>query len=97
LTARVPACHQDRHQEARISTAGTATEETTRDGCLHSSHLTITEGTIQMPVPALSYDRVGEGEPLLLLHGFGSTREDFAALTPDLAQDFSWNARTTAR
>ncbi len=42
-----------------------------------------------MTVPMLSYDRVGDGEPLLLLHGFGSTREDFAALTPDLAQDFS--------
>jgi predicted esterase len=42
-----------------------------------------------MTVPTLSYDHVGDGEPLLLLHGFGSTREDFAALTPDLAQDFS--------
>jgi len=38
--------------------------------------------------PVLGYDRVGSGEPLVLLHGFGSTRDDFAALVPDLARDF---------
>jgi len=41
-----------------------------------------------MSNPVLDYDRVGSGEPLVLLHGFGSTRDDFAALTPDLARDF---------
>jgi pimeloyl-ACP methyl ester carboxylesterase len=38
--------------------------------------------------PFLGYDRAGSGEPLLLLHGFGTTRRDFAALAPELAQDF---------
>src|SRR6478752_2163031 len=41
-----------------------------------------------MDNPVLGYDRVGSGEPLVLLHGFGSTRDDFAALVPDLARDF---------
>jgi pimeloyl-ACP methyl ester carboxylesterase len=41
-----------------------------------------------MTQPVLGYDRVGSGEPLLLLHGFGSTRDDFAALVTDLARDF---------
>jgi len=41
-----------------------------------------------MSNPVLDYDRVGAGEPLVLLHGFGSTRDDFAALVPDLARDF---------
>src|ERR1700712_361497 len=41
-----------------------------------------------MSNPVLDYDRVGSGEPLVLLHGFGSTRDDFAALIPDLARDF---------
>jgi len=41
-----------------------------------------------MTQPVLGYDRVGSGEPLLLLHGFGSTRDDFAVLVPDLARDF---------
>jgi pimeloyl-ACP methyl ester carboxylesterase len=41
-----------------------------------------------MSNPILGYDRVGAGEPLVLLHGFGSTRDDFAALLPDLARDF---------
>ena len=36
----------------------------------------------------LSSDRAGRGEPLLLLHGIGSTRDDFAALLPRLARDF---------
>ena len=36
----------------------------------------------------LSFDRVGTGEPLLVLHGFGSTRDDFAGLIPRLAEDF---------
>ena len=41
-----------------------------------------------MSNPVLGYDRVGSGEPLVLLHGFGSTRDDFAALIPALARDF---------
>jgi len=32
----------------------------------------------------LSWDRAGSGEPLLLLHGIGSTHDDFAALRPQL-------------
>lgn len=32
----------------------------------------------------LSWDRTGSGEPLLLLHGIGTTREDFWALRPAL-------------
>jgi len=32
----------------------------------------------------LSWDRAGSGEPLLLLHGIGSTHRDFAALRPRL-------------
>lgn len=41
-----------------------------------------------MTPPLLSHDRVGHGEPVLLLHGFGSTHDDFAALVPALAEDF---------
>ena len=40
------------------------------------------------PDMALAYDRAGHGEPLLLLHGIGSTRDDFAALFPRLAEHF---------
>ncbi len=39
----------------------------------------------------LSWERTGAGdgaEPLVLLHGLGSTREDFAALRPRLAREF---------
>src|SRR5919112_4201020 len=36
----------------------------------------------------LSWDRAGEGEPLLLLHGIGSTHDDFAALRPRLDLEF---------
>jgi pimeloyl-ACP methyl ester carboxylesterase len=36
----------------------------------------------------LASDRTGHGEPLLLLHGIGSTRDDFSALLPRLAEDF---------
>lgn len=39
-------------------------------------------------MPLLASDRAGHGEPLLLLHGIGSTRDDFAALLPRLAEDF---------
>jgi pimeloyl-ACP methyl ester carboxylesterase len=34
--------------------------------------------------PQLSWDRSGSGEPLLLLHGIGSTHADFVALRPRL-------------
>src|SRR4051812_44830774 len=33
-------------------------------------------------------DRAGHGEPLLLLHGIGSPRDDFAALVPRLVTHF---------
>jgi hypothetical protein len=37
----------------------------------------------------LGYDRAGSGgPPLLLLHGFGTTRADFAGLLPGFARDF---------
>lgn len=36
----------------------------------------------------LASDRAGAGEPLLLLHGIGSTRDDFSALLPRLAERF---------
>ena len=36
----------------------------------------------------LASDRAGHGEPLLLLHGIGSTRNDFAALVPRLAEHY---------
>jgi pimeloyl-ACP methyl ester carboxylesterase len=36
----------------------------------------------------LSWDRAGSGEPLLLLHGIGTTHADFAALRPGLDADY---------
>jgi pimeloyl-ACP methyl ester carboxylesterase len=36
----------------------------------------------------LSLTRSGEGEPLLLLHGWGSSRRDFAAVLPALTERF---------
>ena len=36
----------------------------------------------------LAADRAGHGEPLLLLHGIGSTRADFSGLFPRLAEEF---------
>ncbi len=41
-----------------------------------------------MTRPTLAFERRGRGEPLLLLHGIGSTRDDFATLGPRLARDF---------
>ncbi|MCA1835862.1 MAG: alpha/beta fold hydrolase, partial [Actinobacteria bacterium] len=35
-----------------------------------------------------SWDRTGAGEPLLLLHGIGTTREDFSALRPALEAEY---------
>lgn len=47
------------------------------------------EGTIgTMRSPRLAYRRSGSGEPLLLLHGFGATMDDFSALAPRLAAHF---------
>lgn len=40
------------------------------------------------PDPVLSLTRSGSGEPLLLLHGMGSSRRDFATLAPSLAERF---------
>lgn len=36
----------------------------------------------------LFWDRAGSGDPLLLLHGIGSTHDDFAALRPDLDAEY---------
>jgi pimeloyl-ACP methyl ester carboxylesterase len=36
----------------------------------------------------LSWDRAGSGEPLLLLHGIGTTRDDFWALRPALEAEY---------
>lgn len=38
--------------------------------------------------PSLSWDRAGSGEPLLLLHGIGSTSADFSALRPRLDAEY---------
>jgi pimeloyl-ACP methyl ester carboxylesterase len=38
--------------------------------------------------PQLVWDRAGSGEPLLLLHGIGSTHDDFAALRPRLDSEY---------
>jgi pimeloyl-ACP methyl ester carboxylesterase len=36
----------------------------------------------------LAFDRAGTGEPLLVLHGIGTTRDDFSALVPRLAAEY---------
>lgn len=41
-----------------------------------------------MSGPALHAVRSGSGEPLLLLHGMGSSRRDFASIEPALAERF---------
>ncbi|WP_448625497.1 alpha/beta fold hydrolase [Geodermatophilus sp. URMC 64] len=42
---------------------------------------------LALPAP-LYVDRSGSGQPLLLLHGMGSSRRDFAAVVPLLRQHF---------
>src|SRR3954453_2298888 len=37
---------------------------------------------------SLSFTRSGSGRPLLLLHGMGSSRRDFAAVLPELSARF---------
>jgi pimeloyl-ACP methyl ester carboxylesterase len=39
-------------------------------------------------ITPLSFTRSGAGEPLLLLHGWGSSRRDFAAVLPALSERF---------
>jgi pimeloyl-ACP methyl ester carboxylesterase len=46
------------------------------------------DGDAATGMTLLASDRAGRGEPLLLLHGIGSTRDDFAALLPRLAEHF---------
>ena len=41
-------------------------------------------GTCRAMTTRLFWDRTGSGEPLLPLHGIGSTHDDFAALRPQL-------------
>jgi pimeloyl-ACP methyl ester carboxylesterase len=41
-----------------------------------------------MTTLTLNWERVGTGEPLLLLHGIGSTRDDWASVRPRLAAEF---------
>ena len=41
-----------------------------------------------MTTPVLHLDRSGSGEPLLLLHGFGSSRRDFDSVAAGLARRF---------
>ena len=46
------------------------------------------DGDAAREMTLLASDRAGHGEPLLLLHGIGSTRDDFSALLPRLAEHF---------
>lgn len=41
-----------------------------------------------MTLLRLSWERAGTGEPLLLLHGIGTTHDDFAALRPALEAEY---------
>ena len=45
----------------------------------------------------LASDRAGHGEPLLLLHGIGSTRDDFSALAPPAGRGLRRPLRRSAR
>lgn len=42
----------------------------------------------QVTRPALDLERFGSGEPLLLLHGFGSSRRDFGSVSSSLGRRF---------
>jgi len=48
----------------------------------------VTRGYIPTGGSQVYYEAMGEGEPLLLLHGGFGTVEDFASVTPELAKHF---------
>ena len=41
-----------------------------------------------MTATVLAWERAGEGEPLVLLHGIGTTRDDFAPVRAQLAAEY---------
>jgi pimeloyl-ACP methyl ester carboxylesterase len=48
----------------------------------------VVSGNRRLMTLQLFWDQAGSGEPLLLLHGIGSTHDDFAALRPRLDGDY---------
>src|SRR3954452_17225005 len=48
----------------------------------------VVSGNRRLMTLQLSWDSAGSGEPLLLLHGIGSTHDDFAALRPRLDTEY---------
>ncbi len=60
---------------------------TTIDAGTYDASCGLTERTVRLPEVTLSYLEAGEGgEPLLLVHGFTGSKEDFAAEVVRLAQ-----------
>ena len=57
-------------------------------GCPRSPLATSTNGYALLVTVLLSLTRSGSGQPLLLLHGMGSSRRDFAAVLPELTARF---------